>query len=116
MPLKLKTSEKVAEEAETLPAIFGVTSELPIFVQMLDGKKLYIHEVSLTNSGTSAADVSSTITTQLELVLAVIGVVPEDKNATSFNVSAVSGNTYTITGVSVAAGSTTKAIVAALGF
>ncbi|TDA41738.1 MAG: hypothetical protein DSO07_02985 [Thermoproteota archaeon] len=116
MPFKKTSEEKVEEAVYTMPATLAVTSELPIYVSFADGKKLYIHEISLTNSGTAAADVSATVNTNLELVLAVIAVVPEDKNATGFYVSSVSGNSYTITAVSVAAGATTKAIVAALGF
>ena len=82
-----------------------------------NGYKISYAENSGTNSGTTAADVSITITvSDVSGIVDVIGIVLNDGNNSGAYKSSVSGNTVTVTAKSVPAGATTTVGVTVIGY
>jgi len=82
-----------------------------------DGKKLVSVAVTLSNSGTAAADVSSTVTVnELERITDLIGVVRKDANNSGVYVSISDPNKLSVTAQSVPAGSSTTVEIVVAGY
>jgi len=90
---------------------------MAVLATLEKGVKLVEVEVSLENTGDTAADISSTVNVgELSYIVGIVGYVREDTNNSGVTVTKAGTNSITVTAQSVPAGATTTVKVVLIGY